>query len=199
MIAALVPAAGLSLRMGQPKLLLTIGGVPLIARVVAALKAGGADLVVVVVPAAEVPGAERVAREAEKAGASLVVPPAPTADMRASVELGLERLEQGPAPESLLLAPGDSPGITDELVGRVIACAREYLHSVVVPVCAGRRGHPVLLPWPLTSAIRSLPPGSGINALLSEPGTRVVELEVVEPATADDLDTPEDYQRWLRC
>ena len=53
MIAALVPAAGSSKRMGQPKLLLEFDGHTLIGRVVGALRAGGVERVVVVAPPAE--------------------------------------------------------------------------------------------------------------------------------------------------
>ena len=50
MIAAIVPAAGLSQRMGEPKLLLPIGGIPVIARVIEALLAGGVDRALVITP-----------------------------------------------------------------------------------------------------------------------------------------------------
>ena len=49
-IPAIVPAAGKSRRMGQPKMLLPFGGQPLIGRVVRALLEGGAEPVIVVAP-----------------------------------------------------------------------------------------------------------------------------------------------------
>src|SRR5262245_32839666 len=111
MIAAIVPAAGRSERMGRPKLLLPVGGTSLIARVVAALRGGGADLVIVVVAPPGLAGAEALAAEAEQGGACVVVADPPPRDMRASVERGLDRLEQGNAqgspPSTLLLTPGD--------------------------------------------------------------------------------------------
>ena len=45
MIAAVVPAAGSSKRMGQPKLLVEFDGHTLIGRVVGALRAGGVERV----------------------------------------------------------------------------------------------------------------------------------------------------------
>src|SRR3954469_5255698 len=113
MIAAIVPAAGKSVRMGRPKLLLPIDGRTVIARVVAALGEGGADPVVVVVAA----GASALADEAEQAGACVVVADPPPAEMRASVERGLDRLQAPGMPPfaTVLLAPGDSPGIDADL------------------------------------------------------------------------------------
>ncbi|MBC7893092.1 MAG: NTP transferase domain-containing protein, partial [Sphingobacteriaceae bacterium] len=107
MIAAVVPAAGRSERMGRPKLILPLGGGTVIARVIRALREGGAEPIVVVAPPVDFDGAKILADEATRAGAVVVVADSATADMRASVELGLEWLRRGPAPSTVLLAPGD--------------------------------------------------------------------------------------------
>ena len=159
--------------MGRPKLILPLGGVTVIARVVRALREGGAEPIVVVAPPAEFAGAEVLADEATRAGAVVVVADSATADMRASVELGLDRLAPGPAPSAVLLAPGDSPGITPELVRRIVARASAEPASIVVPRCRGRRGHPVALPWDLAAEVRDLPAGTGVNALLAARADRV--------------------------
>ena len=49
MIYAVVPAAGRSRRMGQPKLLLGMGGQTVIEHVITALREGGVDRVLVVI------------------------------------------------------------------------------------------------------------------------------------------------------
>jgi molybdenum cofactor cytidylyltransferase len=197
MIAAIVPAAGRSERMGRPKLLLSIGGQTVIARVITALRAGGADPVVVVVPPATVTGAADLAIEAGQGGAWVVVAEPPPPEMRASVERGLERLRQTAAPKTLLLAPGDSPGMTSALVARVVARAQAEPEAIVIPAWQGRRGHPIALPWPLAAEIPGLPPGMGINALVARYRDRVVTFEVDDPKMLDDLDSPDDYQRWI--
>ena len=68
MIAAIVPAAGRSERMGRPKLILPIGGLSVIAHVTIALRTGGADPVLVIVPPASVAGAPALAAEAARGG-----------------------------------------------------------------------------------------------------------------------------------
>src|SRR5262245_45158536 len=166
MIAAVVPAAGRSERMGRPKLTLPLGGTTVIARVVSALREGGAGRVIVVAPPIEVGGAEALIAEAKAHGAEVVVPEGPTADMRASVELGLARLAESEAPDGVLLAPGDSPGITAELVARVVAHFARDTSRIVVPACAGRRGHPVVWPWGIAMQVAGLPSGAGVNAIL---------------------------------
>jgi molybdenum cofactor cytidylyltransferase len=196
MIAAVVPAAGRSERMGRPKLLLPIGGQSVIARVIAALRDGGADPVVVVVPPAAIPGASALADAAGLSGARVVIADPAPPDMRASVERGLDRLAQGPTPSTLLLAPGDSPGIDAVLVARVVARARSAPRAIIIPSSHGRRGHPIALPWALVAEIRALPDDVGINALVARHADQVIELDVAHPDALADLDTPEDYRRW---
>jgi molybdenum cofactor cytidylyltransferase len=197
MIAALVPAAGHSQRMGRPKLILPIEGVALIARVVIALRTAGAAPVLVVPPPADAPGAAALIREASAAGAEVVAPEKQPPDMRASIELGLAALQRlEPNPVTVLLTPADSPGLTPALVGRVIERAASAPRSIVVPMAAGRRGHPLALPWEIALAVRKLPPGVGVNSLITLYADSVVEFEVDDPAAFDDLDTPDDYLRW---
>jgi molybdenum cofactor cytidylyltransferase len=197
MIAAIVPAAGQSLRMGRPKLILPVGGVPLIARVIAALQGGGAGRVIVIAGPADMPGALALIEAAEGQGAEVLASPTPTADMRASIELGLEYLAQGPEPAAVLLTPGDSPGLDAAAVARVIRQAADHPGRIVVPRHEGRRGHPVLLPWSLAREIPGLPPGVGVNALLTAHPEAIVAFDADDPGILADLDTPADYRRWV--
>jgi molybdenum cofactor cytidylyltransferase len=196
MIAAIVPAAGQSRRMGQPKLILPIRGMPLISRVVAALRDGGAGRVVVVAPSRFEEGAIALIEAAEAQGAEIVVPDQPTLDMRASVELALARLAEGLELTSLLLTPGDIPGLSRQAVARVIEASIGSPGRIIVPLHEGRRGHPLLLPWPLAREIPRLPAGVGVNALLAEYGALIDHVAINEPGCLDDIDTPDDYRRW---
>jgi CTP:molybdopterin cytidylyltransferase MocA len=73
--------------------------------------------------------------------------------------------------------------------------------SIVVPVHAGRRGHPTRFAWKHAAGIRALPAGHGINAFVREHATEVFELPVSTADVLIDLDTPEEYARlaagWL--
>jgi molybdenum cofactor cytidylyltransferase len=195
--AAVVPAAGLSQRMGRPKLILPIGDRSLIERVVSALIEGGASPVVVVAPPPDQPGAQALHRLAVSAGAEVVVPSTPPPDMRASVEHALAYLEaSGPCPSTIVLVPADSPRLSAALVARVIERAGREPRAVVVPVVAGKRGHPIALPWSTALEVRALPAGVGVNALVALHEDAVSELDVDDPGALADLDTPDDYRRW---
>lgn len=198
MIAAIVPAAGRSERMGRPKLILPIDGLCLIARVVLALGQGGAKPVVVIAPPRDSAGADALIDAAARAGATVVIAEERPADMRASFELGLARLEAGSScPSAVLLAPADSPGIAPALVAQLVRQARVEPDAILIPTYQGKRGHPIVLPWPVALKSRTLPGGVGLNALVALHAPETVELEVNEAGILDDLDTPEDYQRWV--
>jgi CTP:molybdopterin cytidylyltransferase MocA len=189
MTFAIVPAAGLSSRMGRPKLLLDLGGRTVIEHVVFALRAGGVDRVLVVVG----PHVAELEPLARSAGADVLALPEPTPDMRTTVELGFDWVEQHMRPgpeESWLLVPADHPVMNPDVVRRVLAADGE----IVVPACDGRRGHPARFRWRHVAGIRSLPVDRGINAFVREHATEVREI-AAGPDVLLDLDTPEDLAR----
>jgi molybdenum cofactor cytidylyltransferase len=196
MIAAIVPAAGKSVRMGRPKLLLRLGGETVIGRVVTALRAGGADRVAVVAPPADTPEGPAIAAEAVKAGAEVISPRTRPAEMRDSIELALAMLAAGALPERVVIAPGDSPGITAGVVAQLLDEAERRPDCIVLPRCNDRRAHPVILPWSIAGEVALLPAGLGVNELVKRHASRLVELTVAQVDLVTDLDTPDDLRRW---
>jgi molybdenum cofactor cytidylyltransferase len=196
-IPAIVPAAGASRRMGQPKLLLRFEGQPLIGRVVSALKDGGADPVIAVCPPADVPEGPPVAEAAQQAGATVITPRARPLEMRQSVELALHKLGDDP-PDAFVLTPADSPGITARIVASLLQRWAETKEAIVIPTAGGRHAHPIILPWDLGRQISSLSEDQGINALVAANPHRVIKFEVRQAELATDLNTPDDLERWNR-
>jgi molybdenum cofactor cytidylyltransferase len=184
--------------MGRPKLALPLGGRTVLEHVIAALRAGGVDRVVVVVG----PHTPELVPLAEAAGAEVCPQPEPTAHMRDTVEHGLRWLEERyrPTPEQTwLLAPADLPALDAYVVWALrSAHAAQPWRSVVVPVYEGRRGHPTLIAWRHVAGLRAHPAGAGINAYLRLHADETLELPVAGTAGLFDLDTPEDYERLLR-
>jgi molybdenum cofactor cytidylyltransferase len=195
-IAAIVPAAGRSKRMGRPKLLLPANGQTLIAHIVTALREGGADRVVVVAPPVDSEEGPAIARAAEQAGALVVAPRERPAEMRDSIEIGLATLAEPTPPERVLVAPADIPGITVQIVAALVEESSRQPGKIVVPRCGARRGHPVVLPWSLAADVVSVPEGQGFNALLALHQSLVVELAIGDSSVGIDIDSPEDFRRW---
>ncbi len=196
MIAAVVPAAGKSERMGRPKLLIEIAGEPLLARVVTALASGGACPVIVVAPPRSQPEGPPIIALAERLGAIVVAPDDRPADMRASIQLGLDALRATATPQAVILTPADAPGISQLLIELLIEEWRARPDRIVIPTFEGRRGHPVVLPWSIVSTLESLPHNLGLNALIAAASASVHTIEVADRTILLDLDVPADLEFW---
>src|SRR5262245_54591961 len=195
MTFAIIPAAGQSTRMGRPKLALRLGDWSVLEHVIAALRGGGVGHVLVVIS----PHVPELSPLARAAGAEVHSLPEPTPDMRTTVEHGLRWLEDRyqPQPDDWwLLAPGDHPSFGPETV-RALLAARTEGKSIVIPVHAGRRGHPTAIAWNHVADLRALPVEEGINMYLRLHVAEALELQVAEPGVLVDLDTPEEYARTL--
>lgn len=189
---AIVPAAGRSLRMGRPKLLLPWGAHTVIEAVLAAWRASRVAATIVVVH----PDDLELAALCRRAGAEVVQAPQAPPDMKASVILGLDFIERTLAPrgdEAWLAAPADLPLLSAATIDRLIAEHDPARPRILVPVHGGRRGHPVLFPWALAAEARRLGEGAGLDRLLADFAPR--ELASGPEALAADLDTPDDYRR----
>src|SRR5438105_3807703 len=90
MILGLIPAAGKSTRMGRPKLALRLGECSILEHVIHALRAGEVEHVLVIVG----PHVSELIPLAQAAGAEALLLPNETRDMRATVEAGLNHLEE---------------------------------------------------------------------------------------------------------
>jgi molybdenum cofactor cytidylyltransferase len=189
-----IPAAGLSRRMGQHKLLLDAGGWTVMHRLVDALLTGGVDGVHVLVREDDRPLHAELAATA----ACVHTVPSATPDMRSSVEQLLTRLAARVDPQphdAWLLCPADHPVLQADVIRRLLETSATHPGAIVLPTHAGRRGHPTLFPWPLVEAVRRIPPGRGLNWLIAHPPAPIIETPCDDPSVLFDLDTPADYER----
>jgi len=117
--------------------------------------------------------------------------------MRTTVEHGLDWLEMTYNPlqgDAFVLAPADHPAINAQIVRSLVETYHANpARSIVVPVHAGRRGHPALIAWRHVGGIRCLPPGHGIDSYLRAHTAETRELPLAQAGILFDLDIPEDY------
>jgi len=188
---AIIPAAGRSTRMGRPKLLLPWGSSTIVETVLTTWRASGVTASIVTVHPADVELAELCRR----GGADVVVANEPPADMKASVALALAHVESiyRPQPsDAWLLAPADMPTIGTDVIGELLRQFAADPTRAVLPVHAGRRGHPVILPWAWAGEVQRLGPHEGIRAFFARHW--LDELPWPDEKILEDVDSPENYR-----
>ncbi len=192
MTIAIVPAAGQSRRMGAQKQLLPFSGTTVIGHIVDELCRSRIDEVCVIVGHE----ADRL-RQALDGRRVRIVNNADyeRTDMLASIRCGLAAMPANC--RAVLVALSDQPAVTAELIDALIDCFSRGDRGIVVPVHAGRRGHPLLLDERYRDEIITGYDHVGLRGLLAAHADDVHELPVSSSAVLSDMDYPEDYQREL--
>jgi molybdenum cofactor cytidylyltransferase len=192
MIHAVVLAAGRSRRMGTQKLLLPIGGQPVIARVVDALPRGAVDRVWVVIG----PDGEQIRLALADRDLAFVTNPDTEGDMLSSVRCGLRAL---PAPwDAVLVVVGDQPALTPQLVRNLVCSFQTSRSGIAVPTCRGKRGHPILIARLYLEELLTHHDSVGLRGLLQAHPADVIEVQIEDPAVLEDMDRLDDYARMTR-
>ncbi|MCU0725178.1 MAG: XdhC family protein [Planctomycetes bacterium] len=186
MTVAAILAAGASSRMGRPKALLPLGEGTFLSTIIATLRAAGFPRPLVVTGA----DAGAVGAEAARLGADTLENPEWEVGRFTSVRAAARAAGGGP----LLLWPVDCPAVSADTVTALRRATAEHGDRDVVPVHAGRGGHPVLLCGETVRALAAAGPDGNLRAFIRE---HRLALEVPDPAVLDDLDTPEDLARFL--
>lgn len=204
-VAAIVLAAGLSQRMGQPKLLLPWGETTVLGKVVETLVQAGLTEILAVTGAARGLVEAEVARLAAWAPVRAVFNPAyQSGEMLSSIQAGLTTLsrtgmgrgaEGRPQVGGVLIALGDQPQARPETVDQIIQAFAHGSSGLIVPSYDNRRGHPWLLRshlWPDLLDMRS--PATARD-FLEEHAGEIEYVTVGSPTIFQDVDTPTDYER----
>jgi molybdenum cofactor cytidylyltransferase len=194
---AVIPGGGQSRRMGRPKLTLPLAGRPILDHVIGACRAAGIDAILVVIG----PHVPQLVDIAQNAGGHPLLLREPTTDMRATVEVGLQWIEDNyrPSPDDdWLLIPADHPTLDPGVVRQLLQARASYPEqSIFIPTWQGKRGHPPLIGWQHVAGMRALPAGQGLHIYLRQQPAATREVPVDSPDVLVDLDTPDDYQQLL--
>jgi molybdenum cofactor cytidylyltransferase len=189
LISGIVLAGGKSERMGRPKALLPFRGGTFLSNILAAIAQSPLDHAYVVA------GHHR--REIESAvsgeGASVVFNPDYEQGMVTSLQAGIRALPPQVAGAMMFLV--DHPLVDPATIKSLVT---ELLPGrIVVPVFAGRRGHPVLFAAGILAEILSLPPSEGPNSVVRRDARRVIEVPIGSRGVLIDVDTPQQFEKLL--
>ncbi len=189
-LAAVIPAAGRSRRMGREKLLLPFRGATSLETILRTLRAAGISDITVVLRA-DLGEAARLSRDA---GARVLVNLEPDGDMAESIRIGLADLS--PSADAVFIWPADHPAVQGTTIAALSAVADRA--SVWIPTWEGRRGHPALIGRALVEGVFELARGEGLRELWRKRAASVRELPVPDPGVLINIDTPEQYEAAVR-
>ena len=193
MIVAVVLSAGASSRMGRPKALLPVDGVPFIERIVRALERTEVDRVLVVLGH----NAEAMREAIAYLGVDTVVNPDYARGQLSSLHTAIRALDGEPV-EAILVHLVDHPFIESRLVERMIERFRAEEKLIVVPRFNGRRGHPVLFSSKLFREFLAASLDTGAKPVVRGHPEETLELDTDEAGILVDIDTPEEYRKHVK-
>lgn len=189
-IAAIVLAAGLSTRMGRPKMILPWGNSSIIGTVISTLVAAGLKQVVVVTGGSS----SEVEKALEGFPNQIVFNPLyENGEMLYSIQIGLSALPT--KTNAALVVLGDQPQMQIGVVQAVIKAFQKEQATLIIPSFQMRRGHPWLVSHSLWPGILALTPPATMRDFIQENAKSIHYLNVNTPTVLADLDTPEDYER----
>jgi molybdenum cofactor cytidylyltransferase len=196
MIVAVVLSAGESSRMGSPKALLPISGVPFIEEIVRALKGTKIDRIIVVLGH----HAEEIQKMIAHLPVTFVVNRDYAKGQLSSLIVAIRSLAAEKTTEKVdgvLVHLVDHPFISPALVDHMIDRFYETKKLIVIPRYGGRRGHPVIFSSRLFPELLSAPLEKGAKVVVHAHRDETLEIETDFAGVTIDIDTPEEYRQYL--
>lgn len=191
MIAGVVLAAGLSRRMGQPKMLLPWGNATVIGAVLSRLHDADISPIMVVTG-----GASEAVRAAIQDPLIIVAfnPRFQEDSMVISLQTGLVALPEDV--QAALVTLGDQPQLTTRVIRLLVEEYHRTGAALIVPSYQLRRGHPWLIDRCLWDAVLRMTPEETLREFLNRHENEIMYVNTNEVSIMQDLDTPQDYDRY---
>jgi molybdenum cofactor cytidylyltransferase len=195
MTTALVPAAGMSTRLGRNKLLLSFKGKPLIAHAVDTLLASAVDLIIVILGHE----ADQVRAAVGERRVIFVENREYREGLGSSVRTGLAAILV-PTDAIMIYLP-DQPLLEPVEVNfliRAFAEAGNTNKSIVVPLFRGQRGNPVIIDSSYQTSILAMAGETGCRRVIKQNPDQVLTVEMETDHVVRDVDTADEYERLLK-
>ncbi len=192
LVQGMILAAGLSTRMGRQKLLIRVGGIPVITRVVRAALGSRLNRIILVTGPTNSELLESLGPENVNARLLIAVNERPEEGMSSSLKTGMMMVAKEML--GIMVILGDQPFLTSAIINRLLDEFNKQTDCIVAPMVQGRRSNPVIFPADLFPELRMVRGDMGGKSVLQRNPERVVGIEMGGYYDDKDLDTPEDLQ-----
>lgn len=183
-IDAIIMAAGLSRRMGEPKLLLPFGQTTLLDYF---LERFPYDLFRDVFL---VYGDERVAEIGRGYGVKLIVNPTPEQGQGSSIKYGTE---QSQARDGMLFTVADQPFLGRRIITSLVEAFSKAPSKIIRPQHAGKPQNPVIFPRFCQNDLQNIVGDKGGRAVIAQYPDALELIEFTDGRCFKDVDCREDY------
>ena len=190
-MAALIPAAGLSSRMGHFKPLLSLKCGTFIECVIKTFQQAGISDIFVVTGNR----AGELDPVIQRAGAIAVFNPEYPNGMFSSILTGIHSLPSSAG--AFFVHPADIPLVRPATVLRVLNAYRSGSADILYPVYRGQRGHPTIISAKLTGHISAWNENGGLRKCLNRFKRETEEITVPDGGILMDADLPEEYENLI--
>jgi len=188
-IGAVVVAAGLSRRMGQPKVLLEWGaGRTILDHILICVKKAHLDQIIVVTGHR----ADEVALIAQRQGVETCFNPNfEVADMLSSLKVGIAALDS--SMDAVLIVLGDQPMVRTNTIRRVMRAYQRSHMGLVIPSYQMQRGHPIVLDRRYWGEVLALDETRSLRDVIKTHNDAIYYVNVDDDHILRDIDTPDAY------
>jgi molybdenum cofactor cytidylyltransferase len=187
MLSLLILAAGESSRMGSPKALLKIGNETFLQCIIRKGREAGLQSILVI-----------TGRDHDQIAGNRIVSVKNENYRRgqiSSLQAGIRALPEDV--DAIVVWPVDQPLIKTETLRQLISFYETARKAIVVPIFQNRRGHPVIYSREAMQWALNLEVGQTGRDLQNEHANDRVQVEVEDPGIVIDIDTPEDYSKYI--
>lgn len=178
--------------MGSPKALLGLEDNTFIGTICSRLWEAGMDEVIVVLGsrAGEIEGAAGFSRE------MVVVNREFARGQLSSLRCGI--LAMASESQGALVTLVDHPLVSRDTYSALRGAWEAEPGKIIAAVYGGRGGHPIIFPRSIFGELLEAPESGGARAIVRKDPGRVVRLECDDPGIVADIDSIEDYKRFIQ-
>jgi len=190
-VACVLLGAGMSSRMGKPKLLMRVGG-KTVFEIALANHVESSVTSICAVIAGWIPGFGEIAKgnAGDRVEFAEIAAPCPMSD---SLKYGWRRLQDGENPGAVMISLADKPLVGPVTIDTLIEAYLKTDKPICVPVYEGTWGHPVIISSRLDSEIMELKGDHGAKELLERHREEVGEVDIDSDEVIVDVDNIDDW------
>jgi molybdenum cofactor cytidylyltransferase len=193
MLAAAILAAGESRRMGRPKALLPYRGGTFLDHLLEITNHPRIGAQKVVLGA----GAEKIRMHLGVSDEQIVWNEDWRRGQLSSIQAAIRSLPPE-GTEGILICPVDHPLVSAHLIGELIRTFDKSGKAIVVPVCGGRRGHPMIFAAALYGELLEASDNVGARQVVRAHPEKIEEVKTDEEGVLLNLNDPDAMPREMR-